>query len=349
MKNIVTILIGCLILGVGISVITKNKKEDPLTEAKPLETGDVKPAKVQSSAEAVYTPSSKASSGADTSAEVKSPDVEKTEEELQAERQARRDKWMADRKTAMATRLTARYANKVAAIAKELGLDETQTAHLQAYYDAQVDILSNANPRTVFTDAEAIPALAASLREEGLGEHMAEVMTEEQQASLLAIQERKKSNEVESKAMTNFAKLQTSLDLTDEQKDKVYTTLLEDSETRSENQSDGDYVMRSYMQSMGMHFDMGDMDMGNVIEIASSAQQGEEVDQEQMLADITADRDAQIEAKVERMSSVLDETQLNTYRTQLNNQGSMFTRMIQGMSRGGGGRGRGGPGGRRGR
>jgi hypothetical protein len=141
------------------------------------------------------------------------------------------------------------------------------------------------------------------------------------------------NSKIESRAMKDLAKLQQTLDLSEDQKQKVYDVLMEDAVKSLASQSDADFVTRSMMSSMGVEMDLGDMDMGSVMTLHTDSEDAP-TDRASMIKQMKENRQKKIDAKVERLAPVLDESQQQQYRKSLENKGGMFNMMIQGVEAG---------------
>ena len=166
--------------------------------------------------------------------------------------------------------LKKKFDMRIEAMVAELGLDTDQEKALRAYFDKQLDLLSSSNPMEMAGDPESMKTMAAAMRSDGLAEAMDEHLSKEQKEALDAMQQRKKKNKIEGLAMKDLSKIQQALDLNDEQRDEVYNILIEDAESKLENESDASVVMNGMMKSMGLEMDMGDMDMGALMQLDPS-------------------------------------------------------------------------------
>jgi hypothetical protein len=227
-------------------------------------------------------------------------------------------------------RLSDKFDMQITAIVKELELNASQEKALRAFYAEQVETVDLSEGMASLGNPEMMKEMAAALRGDGLNDAMKNVLSADQMEGLEAIQERKNNNKIESRAMKDLAKLQQSLDLSEDQKQKVYNVLMEDAEKKLAAQSDADYVTRAMMSSMGVEMDLGDMDMGSVMSLQA---EGKTVptDRASMIQKMKDDRQRRIDDKVARLAPVLDKTQQEQYRKSLENQGGMLNMMLQGM------------------
>ncbi|NWK55097.1 hypothetical protein HW115_05715 [Verrucomicrobiaceae bacterium N1E253] len=322
MKNTILLAILCLALGFSAGWLAK-----PATTTAPPEEdpAPVTRANKKASPKSVATtPDTRPRTR--SSVEVYSSDDELDEETKQQinEAQSRQQKMVRDQ-------LKKKFDLKIAAMVEELGLDAEQEKALRDFFEQQLDVLSESNPMEMASDPEAMKKLAAAMRGDGLNEHMANHLSEEQIDKLEAFETRQKKNKTEGMAMKDLAKIQQALDLSEEQRDAVYGILVEDAAKNLENQSDTTVVMDGMMKSMGMEMDLGDMDFDGLMQLDPAQNNGEPIDQSSVIAKMKEDRTKKIDAKVERMAPVLNENQLKQYRSHLESKGGLFNMMIQGM------------------
>lgn len=230
----------------------------------------------------------------------------------------------------MRKRFSDQFDLKIAAMIKELGLNAGQEQALRDFYAKQLEKIDISNMASIMTDPGKISEIAGAIRGDGLNDYMQAHLSGDQLDGLEAYQERKKKSQVESVALKDLAKLQQTLDLSLEQKDEVYGLLMEDAEKGLEEQSDADFVSRAMMSSYGVEMDLGDMDMGSMMELANPQNAGD-LNQASMIQQIKDKRQKQIDAKVERLAPVLNDNQQAQYRKSLESKGGMLNMMIQGI------------------
>lgn len=220
--------------------------------------------------------------------------------------------------------IRSKFDLRISRIVEELGLDEQQEAELRAYVDGQLEGVDMASMMNMAGpgNAEKITELATVLRGDGIAGHLDPHLSDEQREGLEAMQVRQRETAVESRALKELSKIQGSLDLSDEQKDQVYTVLVDDAGAWLDNQSDGDFVAREMMSSMGMEMDFGDMDMGAFAEMEGPG------DRREVMLRMREEVEQRREQKIERMRPILSGIQLERYRRSLESQGGMFNMMI---------------------
>lgn len=320
MKN--TLIIAILCLGIGFATAWFVK---PSSEATDLAQNDAaqKSNRKASARGASDKPAARPSRKPSSSSRVQRSD-EELSPEMQKSMQEAQDREKERARVAMKKKFDQRIAN----IVRELGLNGDQEKALRAFFDKKLDQLDIDDPEELMNDPAKLKEMADAMRGKGMREHMKEFLSEDQLVKLDALEKRKHKNKVEGRAMKDLAKLQQNMDLTEDQKNDVYGVLLRDAEDSVKNQSDADLLMRSYMEGMGMGIDMGDEDLGVIMQLQSL---GDDANPLEAIKEIQAERQKTIDARVENMAAVMDESQLKQYRSHLENQGGMMRMMMQGI------------------
>lgn len=320
MKNTIIIAMVCISLGFAASWLIK-----PDTVAT---TEAVAPSRPPSRATSASTPN------ADQARLSSRRDAAHREMRPSREIDPERTKAMEEAQNRQAEMVRKRLADKnelnIVAMVKELGLNASQEKALRAFYAEQMEKIALDGGIEAFSDAAKMKEIAAALRGDGLNDAMQNTFSAEQMKNLEAMQERKKNNKIESMAMRDLSKLQQSLDLSEDQKQKVYDVLMEDAEQSISSQSDTDYVTRTMMSNMGLDIDLGDMDMGSLMGMSPEGENAAQ-DPAAMLKKIQEDRQTKIDAKVQRLAPLLSESQQQQYRKSLESQGGMMNMLLQGM------------------
>lgn len=311
MKNTITIATLCSAL--AFSAAWLMKPDTNANENEPTEKSSKRPSRP---ARTSATPSSE-------KLRILSPSVvemsaEYSMEEVDPERQKRMDN---DRETQRKIERDQRGEKsdlKIVAIVKELGLDATQEKALRAYSDERLDILCSADRMDSFRTPEALKAMAATTRGDGMSDYMKDFLSEEQMEELETYQKRQKNNKIEARAMKKLANLQTALDLNDDQRDAVYSILVEDIDKSTANRSDAHVVFDGFINGGRDRFelDFDDLSLRKVTNVPLSLKVSAD-NQARILAEMNEKRTKEIDAKVERMASVLDDAQLKQYRNVL--------------------------------
>ncbi len=220
--------------------------------------------------------------------------------------------------------LQSKFDLRIARLVESLGLDAGQEKLLRDYVENRLEGIdaSTLGGMSGMPDEEKLAELAALLRGDGIVDELSPHLNDEQRDSLDAVTERERRNSVEARALKQLSRLQGTLDLDETQRDEVYGVLMEDADSWLDRQSDADFVMREMMSTMGVEMELGDMDMSAMMEMHHADDPAEVM--QQMREEMARQR----EAKVERLSGILDEDQLDRYRQSLENQGGMMNMMI---------------------
>jgi hypothetical protein len=327
MKNTLIIALVSISLGFAAGWLAKPEtaaSEDTETAARTT-SRKAKPSSSQGSSD-----SDKAKSTRRSGVTVRSMS---SDEEMDPEMKKRIEESQRKQTDMVKKRLGDKFDMQITAMVKELGLNASQEKSLRAFYAAQLEKVDFSDGMSAMGDPDKMKEMAAALRGDGLNDAMKNVLSEDQMEGLEAMQERKQNSKIESRAMKDLAKLQQTLDLSEDQKQKVYDVLMEDAEKSLESQSDADFVTRLMMSSMGVEMDLGDMDMGSVMTLHTDSEDAP-TDRASMIKQMKESRQKKIDTKVERLSPVLDESQQEQYRKSLENKGGMFNMMLQGVEAG---------------
>ncbi|BDS07103.1 hypothetical protein NT6N_21430 [Oceaniferula spumae] len=206
---------------------------------------------------------------------------------------------------------------RVAKMVDDLSLNASQEKAMRAYYAEQLGKIDMEALNDLEIDSPKMKEMAAAIRGDGLSDHMKAYLTTGQLEGMKAMQERKRTSQIESAALKNLAKLQDTLDLTQEQRDAAYAVLAEDAENKIASRSDADLVAREVMRAQGIRMDMSDRDMSEMFKSHPIHAADTSGDPQSMSLRVNAQRQQKIDRKVQLMSSVLTEAQLTRYRKSL--------------------------------
>jgi hypothetical protein len=214
-----------------------------------------------------------------------------------------------------AKRTEARIADLVA----KLGLNAQQEARLRAHFDGQKpDVAINADDGGMRVNAKQ--AMSPKERAESLDTLMKEMLTEDQREAYETSKETERSQRAEARSLRDMAALTQAVTLREDQRDAVYEIL--QNEARSQVDQSGDagmaatgvFMNADFAAPAGAEATVMQMDVGPIEEGMS---------QEQVMDKVREQEQARIDAQVERLSGVLDATQLAAYRSHLE-QGSVL-------------------------
>lgn len=305
-------------------------KPAPETAETPISTADQTPTNQKKTARtssghndaptAIHDPSGEKST--------EEPAAELTEAEREEQRAEQRREWQAQMAQRMQERQQGQFDRQVEELTAKLNLNPEQSAQLKALFDAKLQAYSDLTGKgfEAMRNPETVQQLASILGEEDVNNTLASILSPEQNQEYTALKERERTNKIEASTMQNMASLQSSLDLSDEQKDAVYAVLYEQAAQKANNPSPYETVANS----MGGGRWFSGQQLEDHLSISAS-NNGEEVDREKRMAQFQALQEKRINEQVHTMEGVLNEPQLESYRELLQ----------QNQFRGRGGRGRG--------
>ena len=167
-----------------------------------------------------------------------------------------------------------------------------------------------------------------------IDEALAEILTPEQQEELEAIKKREIANKVEAQALKDLAKL-SNLDLSQEQKDAAYDILYKNAETSVRNETPATGLVSMITEGFGIELDSDTLGIATAMIPSSDEIESGEIEQDPraMMAQAQAKMDARIDAKVEAMRPVLNDSQIDQYRKDLKlKSGGMFGGLLNGFT-----------------
>jgi len=179
------------------------------------------------------------------------------------------------------------------------------------------------------------------LKGDDLDEALADILTPEQKEELEAVEKRELANKVEAKALKDPAKL-SGLDLSQEQKDQAYDILYKQAEgTVTTTAASGATGMLSMItEGMGIELDADALGIAaTMIPSADDIANGEieQPNPQEMMAKAKENMDQKIDDKVEALRPVLNETQLEQDRKDLElKSGGLFGGFLGGFGGAGG-------------
>jgi hypothetical protein len=233
----------------------------------------------------------------------------------------------------MTSRQRARLEKYLRRITESVSLTETQKETMTAWLDGQLKALGQLD----FSDPEAISKmsdLAEALSDRAMDEKLAAVLTEDQKAPFDQFRAKEHQNRVDSTALRSLSQLQGVVDFEEGQRDEVYKVLsaaAEEKVLREQANPDPSIIFNE-----GMGFEMDPYDLGlqeamrETMEGGPNAMtSGNPQEAAQAMRELIGKR---IEEKVDRLRPVLNEKQLEQYRSELETKGlGVFGTAIMGM------------------
>ena len=248
--------------------------------------------------------------------------VSKKLDEVEAPKDAERDKRRADFRKQMGTRMVDRqkkqFDAKIANLVEKLGLTPQQEEQLRAHYakkiEAYEDLMAGGfgNMRSI----EGMEKMADVMGDDDLGATMGDILTDEQQEDFEVLKSSERKNGIESSAMKSMASMQGVVNLDDTQKDAVYEILYAEAEQKQDEKSPMSAMMSAFGGGMMMNIDTSVIEQRMVIEADES------LDAEQKKAQVEEMQKASLDAKVSRFDGILSAPQQKQYRQSLESQNS---------------------------
>ncbi|QJE98897.1 hypothetical protein [Luteolibacter luteus] len=239
--------------------------------------------------------------------------------------------------TKMQEDMTARHRSAledhVASLRESLQLTPAQEAKLKEGIEKQISQMEGLLDRKA---GGAVPDLdlARGMGTTPLDESIAETLTPEQQEAMTVLKEREKTRKIDTQALKGLSRLQGIMDFKEGQRDEVYRVLSESAaEALANPDPQAELVkMLSGGVSGGMAVDMDPYDLGLQKLLTDTMMKSGSSGNKESAADFRKAVDERIEGKVEKLRPVLDEAQLERYRSELKTKGmGVYSTIISGM------------------
>lgn len=201
---------------------------------------------------------------------------------------------------------TKRREERIAKLVEKLGLDASQEAKLRDYFKKQAD-------PTVAYDGKSVQM---TQRNDGasLDDFLKDLLSDSQEQDYEQMKQAENEQRIEARTLRDMASLTQSVELRPEQRDAVYAALQE--QTRNEESSPGPKIFGAGMITPPMELGGAGSSVDTVMSLRFAGPEGSEPDQN-AVDQAQQQRQAQIDEKVNRMSGILDEKQLEQYRASL--------------------------------
>jgi hypothetical protein len=300
MKFSVILSIVCIGIGIAIGWIAKPAPESEVVQIEPPKESSRKEGKptngVAEKSERRATPSARVIGG-------------ESRENMSDEQREQMKKYQNRFGEMMKKRRMAKLDARISKLVAQLNLTPDQEAALRkAAEEDGGDVSGGFDPSK----------LTGSAQEGDLETALAEVLTEEQKEEHEALKKRELANKVEARALKEMAKL-SNLDMTQEQKDAAYDILYKQAEDSSGNDSTASGIASIIGEGIGIELNSNDLgiDFAAGGETGEEAKDGKSPNPQDFMARMKENRQKNIDQKVEALRPVLDDTQLEQYRKDL--------------------------------
>ena len=291
------ILFGALIAAVSVLATLLFTKNDPLpdTAKESAAKAKVAPAEQSKSSVRLEKPSfEKSSKSATFSQEFADGAITSTIHTMDSEESAnfleshmKKQKEQRAKKTEL----------KIKELVNKLGLGADQEEVLREYMAKKNDILSNfgnLGNSSVGGGTFSGEDFGALLKKDDLANHLTPHLTDEQNQLFAEHQQNELDNKVDTAALNQIAQLQSGVTLNPEQREALYEQFASDAMEQETNQTPQDRLISEIASSFG----------GDGVQISASG----------------GSQESSIDKKIDNVRGILDETQLEQYRNQLENQ-----------------------------
>ena len=240
---------------------------------------------------------------------------------------------------AMAERQRTKLQQRIDKLAETLSLTDAQKTHLMAWLEERIGKVGSMDVGD-FNKPGAESELMKSLSNTALDEQLSSSLTDDQKTALAGLNEHETQAKTDSAALKSLSLLQGAIDLEESQRDAVYKILSDAAAMRVRKESDN--PSSSGMSIGGTEIDMDPYGLGiqDVMQQAFIAAGGDasgNPPNRQKMADTFRTLiNQQIDNQVNQLRPVLNDKQLEQYRSELENKGvGLLGRALMGSGGGG--------------
>lgn len=325
MKNL--IVVGGLMLGLGFAIGWVAKPVPVVKEAAAANAA----AQRQASPSTVTKEAEPLVQGKRSEREPAAP---KNPHGVTDEQMAQAKKMQGEMVKQMTKRMRTKFEQQIEKLAVSLNLTEDQKKKLTTWLDERMKKLDGMDFEKPESMGE-VTGMVKTLNNKALQEELAPLLSEEQKVALKDFTEKEHRVKVDNTALKNLSKIQSVIELEEGQRDQVYEILAAGADASVRTQNDNPDPSSIFMEGMGM--DMDPYDLG--LQQAMTESVGDPMEfskkgagQKDMAKRLREAFDKKIDAKVEALKPVLNEKQLDQYRTELKTKGmGVYGPMLMGM------------------
>lgn len=254
--------------------------------------------------------------------EIREATVKKTMPQISDEDMEQAKKMQGEMTKAMVGRQRSKLENHLERLAQNLNLTPEQKTKMTGWLGDKLKQLEKLD----LTDPESmknITDLTKGLTTKSLEEELASMLTQEQQTSLTAFQEKDTQTKIDSTALKRLSQLQGIIDLEEGQRDEVYKILSASAAEQVRKQEENPDPTALFTEGMGIDMDPYGLGIKQAMtELSENAVNWENPgDQKEIARSMREIIDQRINERVEQLRPVLNEKQLEQYRTELKTKG----------------------------
>lgn len=236
----------------------------------------------------------------------------------------------------MATRQRTRLDQHVERLNASLSLTPAQKEKIAAWLDENTEKAGKFDAMTNFADPSKAHEAQTAFSPEGLEDYLAEMLSSDQKGALEAFQQRDKQGKVDALALKNLAQIQGVVDFSEGQRDQVYQILSEAAERKLSEAPKTEQMMTFMHDSMGIETDPYDLGVDTLMQDMMGNPEKMDMDflkdKKAIAQNLREELARRIEEKAALLQPVLNEKQLEQYRTELRTRGGGFVdQMIMGL------------------
>ncbi len=317
--------VGCLIAGIAIGWFAK-----PSTSSSGPATTAAGSSSSPSSMLGVPDKLKPAEEIKDTPARPARPAIDTSKREIEAkatEAGKKMQQQMAQRMTDMQRK---KFEARFAKLCAELNLSPDQQAKIRAAMEERFVKMGELFSFDGSGDNSAkMKELSDLMERDGLEEATAALLNDQQKAGFDALKAKERQSRIDSRALKDLGTLGTVLDLTQEQKDAVYGVLSEQA-ARQEDAKKPSSMMNLFTEGMGIEID-DELGLTDLIHEQMDPEGHKKVsdgDFKQVIADTIKTR---TDERIEALRPVLNDQQLQQYRSHLETKASGMMNMFGGI------------------
>jgi hypothetical protein len=181
---------------------------------------------------------------------------------------------------------------------------------------------------------EGMTDLVGGLSDKAIHDQLAATLTDEQKTAFNAFKEKEIQTKVDSAALKSLSQLQGVVDFEEGQRDEVYKILSTEAEKRILQEQEKPDPTAMFTEGMGIEMDPYGLGLQQAMTdaITERAKSGEATDTKATTQTMREIIDTRINEKVEQLRPVLNEKQLEQYRSELKTKGlGVFGTALMGM------------------
>jgi hypothetical protein len=263
----------------------------------------------------------------------------KPKDALTDEQRAQAKKMQAEASKMMIRNFRAKFEQHIEKLTAGVDLTPEQTAALTSWLEERMAKLENVD----FTKPDTmkdLDGLMKSLTTKALEEQLAPTLSDDQKTSLAEFKDKERKSKADAGALKNLSMMQGVVEFKEGQRDEVYKLLAEDAEARAREEEENPDVSKSFTEGMGIQMDPYDLGLQKAMTDAAgmdgSKMAKDPNGQKEMAKQLRTVIDKRIDERVEKLRPVLDDHQLDQYRTELKTKGlGIYGSMLMGMEKAG--------------